>query len=407
MPDLIEPAAPASTAVAAYTATEAALAELKHRLGGAVYAITTTAGLDTAKKDRRALVTLRTSLESLRKTTKAPLLTEAEKVDAEAKRITAAIKALEEPIDQQIVKEEARREAEKLARIRADQERIAAIDAGIQWFRDAIVQAAGKKADEIRALLLKVEGSPITTEIFAEKYQDAERIKAQVMTELYKLTEAARLAEAEAAAVAAQLAELAELKAKAKAREAEDRARREAEAKAAREAREAEEKALLAQREAEERAIAARRAEEAEAAKARQAEIDAAQQREREQLEAEWARLADQRKEAERREREIADAEAARQRILKQAQQEAADHDAARREAEEVEAARLAAEESLRQAPAVARIPRPTDETIMRAIVSCLGTHFRVHDATVLLWLQDMDLDLALEGLFQPVAVAA
>ena len=103
------------TAITEYSTTTAALATLNERLKGIVYDVTTTKGMDSAKKDRRELVVLRTSLEAKRKEIKAPALAHCKLIDDEAKRITGELLALETPINQQIKEEEARKEAERMA----------------------------------------------------------------------------------------------------------------------------------------------------------------------------------------------------------------------------------------------------------------------------------------------------
>ena len=99
--EVIDPAE-ATAAIAEYSPTEAALAELQERFGGVVWDLTTVKGNADARAARRELVTLRTNLEAKRKALKAPALEYAKRIDSEAKRIAAAIGAVEEPIDAQI-----------------------------------------------------------------------------------------------------------------------------------------------------------------------------------------------------------------------------------------------------------------------------------------------------------------
>ena len=118
--EVIDPAE-ATAAIAEYSPTEAALAELQERFGGVVWDLTTVKGNADARAARRELVTLRTNLEAKRKALKAPALEYAKRIDSEAKRIAAAIGAVEEPIDAQIKADEARREQERQARAAAAQ----------------------------------------------------------------------------------------------------------------------------------------------------------------------------------------------------------------------------------------------------------------------------------------------
>jgi hypothetical protein len=114
----------ASSEIAEYSATELGLADLRARMKDVEYCVTTTAGMAVAKADRAEVRGLRTGLEAMRKQIKAPALAHAKLIDEEAKRITAELMELEEPIDAQIKAEEVRKENEKAAREAAERARI-------------------------------------------------------------------------------------------------------------------------------------------------------------------------------------------------------------------------------------------------------------------------------------------
>ncbi len=77
-----------------------------------------------AIEEARAVVRgYRTALETLRKEIKAPALERCRLIDDEAKRITAELLKIEEPIDTAIKAEEQRKEEEKAAKARAEAER--------------------------------------------------------------------------------------------------------------------------------------------------------------------------------------------------------------------------------------------------------------------------------------------
>ena len=109
MADTIEQNAAIDTEIAEYSVTTAALAELRQRFGNVAFDLTTTKGDKEARAARLELVRLRTSLEAKRKELKAPALERSRLIDAEAKRITAAIDELEAPIDEQITAVERQR----------------------------------------------------------------------------------------------------------------------------------------------------------------------------------------------------------------------------------------------------------------------------------------------------------
>ena len=114
------------TSIQEYSATEAALAELAGRYKGVVYEVSTKEGMAAARAGRAEVRGLRIALEKVRVQIKAPALKRVQEVDSEARRITAALVALEDPIDAQISREEDRKVAEKMAAENAERARLAA-----------------------------------------------------------------------------------------------------------------------------------------------------------------------------------------------------------------------------------------------------------------------------------------
>jgi len=115
-----------------YSAVEARLADMRSRLAGRVWDVTTGRGMDEAKRARAELRTARVSLEAARNTFKAPLLDACRRLDNEAKRITGEIVLLETPIDAVIKEEERRKEQARLERERVEKARMQAIVDRIQ-----------------------------------------------------------------------------------------------------------------------------------------------------------------------------------------------------------------------------------------------------------------------------------
>lgn len=114
------------TKIAEYSATEAALAELRGKFAGVSFEVATKPGMKAAVEARAQLRGYRVSLEKKRVEIKRPVLEQANLIDSEARRITAALAALEDPIDAQITAEQKRIEDARQAAERAEQERIAA-----------------------------------------------------------------------------------------------------------------------------------------------------------------------------------------------------------------------------------------------------------------------------------------
>lgn len=154
-------AAPTQQRVAAYNKTEAGLAKLRDKFQGATFDLTTTKGDKEARQARKELVTLRTTLEALRKEKKAPHLAACKLLDDEAKRINGEILALEKPIDEQIRADELRREQERAQREaeeRARMEKARARISEIQRMSASVMSGTSiqirARIDEVRAIVI-------------------------------------------------------------------------------------------------------------------------------------------------------------------------------------------------------------------------------------------------------------
>jgi len=142
---------PPVTAVAEYSPIAAGLAAARARYADVVWDLTTTRGNEEARRARKELVSLRTGLEAKRKEIKAPLLAQAKLVDDEARRITAELLQLEEPIDELIKADERRREEERAAREAAEKARVAAIRDYILDTAETSGLLSEEQAAELRA----------------------------------------------------------------------------------------------------------------------------------------------------------------------------------------------------------------------------------------------------------------
>lgn len=290
------------TAIVEYSKTEAGLAELRGRLAGVLYDVTKPAEMERAKKDRRECVTLRTTLEATRSQLKSGLLEQGRLIDGEAKRIRESIEAVESPIDEQIKKEETRKEAERAAKEKADAERIATIRAKITALRKVELDALGKDSagiammrDELAATLYDLKWG----EQFGAFADEAGTARDVAVVQLENLHVKKLAEETESARLKAEREELDRQRQEQEAANAAERAR------IAKESAEAE-RAAKAQRNAEQAiADAERKAADAKA-KAEREEADRIAKAERD----EQARIAKQRQdELDRQARELAAAQ--------------------------------------------------------------------------------------------------
>ncbi|WP_253721456.1 hypothetical protein [Burkholderia thailandensis] len=210
------------------------------------------------------------------------------------------------------------REAEKRAKLEAEQKRVAAIREHIDGIRAIAVGMAGCASYVIAVEIEDLEALEITLERFAELTGEAEAVRGATLDKLRELHAAARAHEAEQERLAAErealereraaLAEQQRQEAEARAaREREESAARAEQERVDRERREAEEAARRAQQEredadrraamaAEEARLAEQRAEQ----ERRQAELDRAEREQREREEAAAREAAEAAAQAER-----------------------------------------------------------------------------------------------------------
>lgn len=330
----------APAALVEFTPVQQGLAELRKEMEGVQFDVTTTAGDKAARAARAKCVTIRTSAKKVYETWNAPMLEKQRAMRELVATITTEVEKIESPIDAQIKAEEARKAAIKAAKEAAELARAKAIQTRINAIGQYPVQAAGKSAADIAALLAAVAELPITTQLYEHRAGEAMALQADTATKLEQMHGAALAQEAEAARLAEERAAL-------------ERQRQEQEAAAAA-ARKAEDERLAKERaelaEQQRRLQAERDAENArqEAARAEQARKDAAAAAElKRQQDAAAAVLRAQQEEIDRQRREFE----AQQAAARRAEQEK--EAAARAEAEAAERARVqreAAERAERQA---------------------------------------------------------
>lgn len=197
-----------TTQIQEYSQTEAALAMLRERYAGAQFPVETPEGMKEAKAARSELRKYRTDLERVRKEIKGPALERCRLIDAEAKRITEELRALEDPIAEQIEAEERRQEEERQERIRQEQERVEAIQRRIDDIRHAVEPIAwDTPSTEIATTIALVEEIAID-DSFAEFIEQARDAKDATLARLRELESQAKAREEDEARRKAEQAEL-------------------------------------------------------------------------------------------------------------------------------------------------------------------------------------------------------
>jgi hypothetical protein len=200
--------------LAKFSRVEAGLAALREKHGNTVYPVATTAGMADAKAARAEIRAGRFAVETLRKTAKTPLLQIGRRIDQEAIRITEAILEVEQPIDDQIKAEEARRLADREAKRAAEVERLRLEAAEKLRIEQEQLEAQRAEIAAEQARLAEERARIDAEAAAARKKADAEAAEARREAELEMaaqrkaLADERALAEAEARRVAdAQAAE--------------------------------------------------------------------------------------------------------------------------------------------------------------------------------------------------------
>lgn len=161
--------------VAEYNATNAALAKLREKYATLPDA-NTADGYEFIKAGIKELTTLRTSLEAARKREKAPYIEAGQIIDAEAKRITAALVTLEDPMKAAKKEVDDRVERER-------QERIARLLSKVDAIKGMPAQVRGKTSDEIAAMIDRC-GEIDTAHDFYDLTKEAQAAQQTAMDEL-------------------------------------------------------------------------------------------------------------------------------------------------------------------------------------------------------------------------------
>lgn len=286
----------------------------------AITTITNAAGYRECHSARMALKSARTNLQKLGKAARDDATKFSKAVIAEEARLIALIEPEEKRLEAIQDAEDARREAEKEAAAKAEADRIAAIQKGIDGIKQFAVDAVGAKASEIAALIERCTAHD--TDGWSAEFADiAQATKAVTLDTLEALHVKACAQEAEVARIAAERAELERQREEQAENARKEKERLAAEERASLERIEADERRARAQREEQDRIAAqARAAEEArlkierDQVEAGRRELEARERAERERIEEQEAKLRAQ----ERKAREEAEAAAKAEQDIEQ-----------------------------------------------------------------------------------------
>lgn len=177
-----------------------------------VYDLTTVKGRAEATEHRAAYRDRRTLLEKVRVGGKAPVLSLGKDIDARAAKLKADLEAGEKPVHLQIKAYEDAKAAEKQAKIDAEAGRVIAIQEALHDLHMEGEVKAGTPSAQIAERLEAMRVLVLDQAKYQEQMREAEAARALVVSKLTTALDARRYAEAEAAKLEADRAELAELR---------------------------------------------------------------------------------------------------------------------------------------------------------------------------------------------------
>lgn len=367
------------------------LADAKQLALSTTYDVKTTAGMATAVKIRATFRDIRVESEKARKIRKAPILEIGKLLDSRQKEIEAEIEPLELAPDLAIKAEEARKEAERQAKLAAEQQRIAFIRARIDNFRFLPASMVGRPSDEIGAVADVLSETVISLEEYQELSGDAQVDRNAAVTKLREMQAAQLAIEQEQARLTAEREQFARERA-----EAAEQARQ-----AALERQRAEDEERIARARAQAAMLVEQQAHEARL----RTEREAAEAELRKQREAEEQRLAEQRAELARQQAVLDAKRAEGERVERERQEAIEAAERAQREAKaetaRVEAERIASEERAKEAERIRRLRvqfelnGPGDNSIVESI----SNRFEVSEDVAVRWLTAFDATAYLQKL--------
>ncbi len=159
------------------------------------YEISTKTGMEVAKEGRALFRNIRTSLEKKRAAAKAPILEIGKLLDSRAKEIVQRIEPFEAQFDNDIKAEEQRIEAEKAAKAKAEAQRQADMQAGIDNIKNAPLTAINLSSSGIQTIIDHLNALDTHAANFAERGDEAEFVRKEAVAQLQSMMDGKRAQE--------------------------------------------------------------------------------------------------------------------------------------------------------------------------------------------------------------------
>lgn len=157
-----------------YGITDAAIAELRERLGG--LKIVTAEDYKTVAGAIAEVRTLRVGVDKKRKELKADAMAWGKKVDVEAKRITEQLVEIEGPLKLERTRVDDEKEAEKALLAQQKQDRIDELRGMVESIRILGNSVYGKASDVIEVIIDQLQEIEITDESYEEYAMEAKQV---------------------------------------------------------------------------------------------------------------------------------------------------------------------------------------------------------------------------------------
>jgi hypothetical protein len=151
------------------------------------YDIKTTAGMAVAIKHRAAFRDIRVASEKARKIRKAPIIEIGKLLDSRQGEVEETTLPFETMFDEEIKAEEARKDAEKIAKAVAESARITAIRKRIAEIQAIPAMLVGKSSETIAAAIESLEAVEITIETHQEFAGEGEMAKLAALDKLKEM----------------------------------------------------------------------------------------------------------------------------------------------------------------------------------------------------------------------------
>lgn len=191
------------TTVPGFMTSAEIISKLCQKYHGMVYDVSTTKGMAAAVQARKELRDARIALDKKKPEVKREALDFCAKVEADYKAIRAVVSEYEDIPDAAIKAEEAKKEAERQAKIEAERARVAGIMASIEAIKGIPANCNGMDSASVMCQISALESMPIAATDFQEFENLAQAAQYDAVQELNRIFKEKQESEIEAARIKA------------------------------------------------------------------------------------------------------------------------------------------------------------------------------------------------------------